>query len=186
MVRAAPGFVACRVGDPQGRFQIMRGGLAALALDLGEGDGGGDGGVERFDLGGHGDADAVVAGLGDEPGDAFAFVADDDEQGVFGDEEVVDVGLAGGAEGHGHEPGLLAGLDGAGEVDDLGDGQAGGGSGRGPPGDGGDGGGAAGGHEEAVAAERGGGADDGPEVAGVGDAVEGDQEGGGAAGAGVF
>ena len=41
-----------------------------------EEDGGSDGGVEAFDVGGHGDVDAGVGGADDVFGEASAFVAD--------------------------------------------------------------------------------------------------------------
>jgi hypothetical protein len=48
----------------------------ALAEGFVEEDGGSGGGVEAFDVGGHGDVDAGVGGADDVFGEASAFVAD--------------------------------------------------------------------------------------------------------------
>jgi len=54
----------------------------ALAEGLVEEDGGSSGGVEAFNVGGHGDVDAGVGGMNDVFGEAGAFVADEKGDGL--------------------------------------------------------------------------------------------------------
>ena len=54
----------------------------ALAEGFVEKDGGSGGGVEAFDVGGHGDVDASVGGMDDVFGEAGAFVADEESDGL--------------------------------------------------------------------------------------------------------
>ena len=95
----------------------------AAAADLEEGEGSGDGGVEAFDLAGHGDADQDVAGVADEAVEAGAFAADDDAHGLVGQLEVEQAGLGGAVEADAPDAGVAEVVDGAGEVGDLGDGE---------------------------------------------------------------
>ncbi len=84
--------------------------------------------------------------------------------------------VAVGGQADDEQPGLLVVLERAGQVGAAGDRQPGGRAGRGAPGGGGHAGRAALGHEHALRAEGGGRADDGAEVARVGDAVERDEQ----------
>ncbi len=56
--------------------------LLALAEGFVEEDGGSGGGVEAFDVGGHGDVDAGVGGVNDVFGEAGAFIADEEGDGL--------------------------------------------------------------------------------------------------------
>ena len=67
----------------------------AAAVDFEQGEGSGDGGVETFDLAGHGDADEGVAGVADETVEADAFAADDDADGLVGQVESLNASVAG-------------------------------------------------------------------------------------------
>ena len=152
-----------------------RKGAAALAEGLVHDDGAGDGDVERADTAGHGDAQEVVAGALDEVVETGAFAAED-EAGVLLEVEVGVVGGAALVEADDPDVGFLEGLEGASEVDDLGDADVLGGTGGAFGDDGGQGGGAALGDDDAVDAGAVGGADEGAEVVGVFYAVEGEEE----------
>src|SRR5690606_1470738 len=90
--------------------------------------------------------------------------------------DVGDLCVALAVEADDEEAGVAVFAQGGGEVGGAGDAEGGEGARGGLPGAARDAGRAAGGDEEAVGAEGGGGAGDGAEVAGVGDAVEGDDE----------
>jgi len=166
----------------------MRWLLALLALAEGfvEKDSGSGGGVEAFDVGGHGDVDAGVGGTNDVLGEACAFVADEESDGLapvhlpWGEGSggfLVDAGGEGvdavelelrekdrerhsGDDGE-MQSGARGGAEGFGRVGAGGAALSGGGS---------DGGGGAKGS---------GGAEDGADVAGILDAGENDEEGSG-------
>ena len=95
----------------------------AAAVDFEESQGTGDGGVEAFDLAGHGDADEDVAGVPDEAVEAGAFASDDDADGLVGQLKGEQAGLGGAVEADGPDAGGLELFDGSGEVRDLGDGE---------------------------------------------------------------
>jgi hypothetical protein len=156
----------------------------AAAVDFEEGEGAGDGGVEAFDLAGHGDVDQDVTGVADEAVEAGAFAADDNADGLVGEVEGEEAGVGGAVEADGPDSGGLELLDGSGEVGDLGDGEVLEGAGGGLDGDGGEGGAAVAGEDQAVGAGGFGTAGEGAEVVGVFDAVEGEEEGGLSAGEG--
>jgi len=150
--------------------------LVALAEGFVHDDCPGDGDVEGGDLAGHGDAQEVVAGFFDEVVEACAFAAKD-EDAVGGAE--VEVGVIGGAafvEAQDPDVFLLHLLEGADEVGDACDADVLGGSGGGFSDGSGDGGGAALGDDDAVDAGTVGGAEEGTEVVGIFDPVEGKEE----------
>jgi hypothetical protein len=156
----------------------------AASADFEEGEGSGDGGVEAFDLAGHGDVDEGVAGVSDEAVEAGAFAADDDADRFVGELEVEQAGVGGAVEADAPDAGVAEVLDGSGEVGHLGDGEVLEGAGGGLDRHGGEGGAPVAGDDEAVAAGGFGAAGEGAEVVGIFDAVEGEEEGGFAAGEG--
>ena len=113
----------------------------------------------------------MVAGSLDEVVEAGAFAAED-EAAVLAEVEVGVVGGAAFVEADDPDVLLLHGLEGAGNVDDLGDADVLGGTGGGLGRDGREGGGAALGEDDAVDARAVGGAEEGAEIVGVFDAVE--------------
>src|SRR5215218_6343122 len=137
------------------------------AADLEEGEGAGDGGVEAFDVAGHGDVDEDVARLSDQAVEAGAFASHHDADGFVGELEGEQAGVGGAVEADAPDAGVAEVLDGSGEVRDLGDGGA-----------------AVAGEDQTVAAGGFGAAGEGAEVVGVLDAVESEEEGGFAAGQG--
>jgi hypothetical protein len=156
----------------------------AAAADFEEGEGSGDGGVEALDVAGHGDVDEDVARVADQAVEAGAFAADHDADGLVGELKGEQAGVGGAVETDAPDAGVAELLDGSGEVGDLGDGEVLEGAGGGLHGHGGQGGAAVAGEEQAVAAGGFGAAGQGAEVVGVLHAVEGEEEGGLAAGQG--
>src|SRR5215211_2013897 len=150
----------------------------AASADFEEGEGSGDGGVEAFDLAGHGDVDEDVAGVPDQAVEAGAFAADHDADGFVGELEGEQACVGGAVEADAPDAGVAELFDGAGEVGDLGDGEVLQGAGGGLHRHGGQGGAAVAGEDQAVAAGGFGAAGQGAEVVGVFDAVEGEEEGG--------
>jgi hypothetical protein len=150
-------------------------GRAALAHGLVHDDCSGYGDVEGRDLSGHGDSEEVVAGLFDEVVEAGSFAAED-EDAVGAEVEVHVVGGAALVEAEDPDVFLLELLEGADEIGDAGYADVFGGSGGGLGNGSGDGGGAAFGEDDAVDTGSVGGAKKGPEVVGVFDAVEGEEE----------
>src|SRR5690606_21566149 len=132
--------------------------------------------VQGLRGGAHGDAGDHVAVFADQPRQALAFRADDHDQRLREEVDVGDLCVALAVEADDEEAGVAVFAQGGGEVGGAGDAEGGEGARGGLPGAARDAGRAAGGDEEAVGAEGGGGAGDGAEVAGVGDAVEGDDE----------
>ena len=151
------------------------GGLAALAHGFVHDDGSGDRDVEGGELAGHRDAEEVVAGLFDEVVEAGSFSAQD-EDAVGAEVEVHVIGGAALVEAEDPDVFLLELLEGADEVGDSGDADVLGGSGGGFGYGAGDGGGAAFWDNDAVDTGSVGGAEEGSEVVGVFDAVEGEEE----------
>jgi hypothetical protein len=150
-------------------------GLAALPHGLVHDDGSGDRYVKRRDLACHGYPEEMVAGLFDQVVEAGAFAAEDEDTVAA---EVV-FGVVGGStlvETEDPDVFLLHLFEGANEVGDAGDANVFGGSGGGFGYGCGDGGGTALGQEDAIDAGAVGGSQQGSEVVGVFDAVEGEEE----------
>lgn len=162
-------------GRRRGRGLWLDAGRAALAQGLVHDDGSGDGDVERGDLAGHGDAEEVVAGLLDEVVEAGAF-ASEDEDAVGGEVEVGVVGGAALVETDDPDVGLLHLLEGADEVGYAGDADVFGGPGRRFGDCSGNGGAATLRKNNAVDSDPVGCAEDGTEIVGVFQAVEGEEE----------
>jgi hypothetical protein len=116
--------------------------------------------------------------------EAGAFAADDDADGLVGELQGEQAGVGGAVEADAPDAGVSEAFDGSGEVGDLGDREVFEGAGGGLHGDRGQGGAAVTGEDQAVAAGGFGAAGEGAEVVGVFDAVEGEEEGGLAAGQG--
>jgi hypothetical protein len=146
--------------------------LTTLAHGFVHDDGSGDRYVERRNLTGHGYPKEMIAGLFYEVVEACAFAAkDEDAVGVE-----VEFGVVGGTalvEAEDPDMLLLHLFEGADEVGDAGDANVLGGSGGGFGDGGGDGGGAALGEEDAVDTGSVGGAEEGTEIVGIFDAIEG-------------
>jgi len=125
----------------------------------------------------------VVAGAADEVVEASAFPAED-EDAVAGEVEAVVVLNAAlgwiGIEADGPDVAIFQILKGADEVDDAGDAEVLGSAGAGLYGGGGEGGGAALSEDDAVDAGAIGDAEERAEILGIFDAVEGEEEAGGA------
>jgi hypothetical protein len=161
------------------RFRLWRGGLgagpAALAHGFVHDDSSRYGDVQGANAASHGDAEKVVAGAFDEVVEAGAFAAQDEADILA----KVEVGVVGGAtfvEADDPDVVLLHGLEGAGDIDDLGDADVLAGAGGGFSGDGGERGGAAFGEDDAVDAGAVGRAEKGAEVVGIFYAVQGEEE----------
>jgi hypothetical protein len=161
----------------------------ALAEGFVEEDGGSGGGVEAFDVRGHGDVDACVGGMDDVFGEACAFVADQESDGlapIYLPGREGDVGIFVDARGERVDAVEFELREEDGERHSGNDGEMKGGSGRGAKRfwrEGAGGAALAGGRSDGGSgSESGGGTEDGADVAGILDAGEDDEQRGGGAG----
>jgi hypothetical protein len=150
-------------------------GAAALAKCFIEDNGACGGDVEGANASRHGNAEEVVAGAADEIVQACAFTAED-EDAVAGEVEPVVVGCASFVETDDPKVLALEVFEGADQIDDFGDAEVLGGSGAGFDGHGAERGGATFGEDDAVNSCSVGDTQQGAEVLGIFDTVEGEDE----------
>ena len=169
----APGTFS-DVGKPSSGWSLS---AAAGAGDFVEGDGRSDSRVEGLRGRSDRDRDDLVALVGDETRDALALGADDDAQRVAAEGQLRQLDLTVHVESDDEDVLFLELVDGARQVDDLGDLDAGGRTGGGLPRGGGHRSGTTFGDDDPVPAEGSRRAHDGAEVPRVRDAVEGNSSG---------
>src|SRR5680860_754225 len=141
-----------------------------------EGDAGGDTGIEALHGRGHRDRHDLVAGLADQPRQPLALGPDHDDQGLLGQLEIRQLHVAIHVETQNEEAGLAEVLQGSGQVAALGNRDASSRTGRGLPRGSGHAHRTSFRHHDSVPPEGGDRTKDRPEVAGVRDAVQSDDQ----------